>query len=461
MLMPVPHTSPGIQRTLLRNDVYVHLRDEILRGAIAPGEQLREVDIERATGASRTPVREAINRLKSDGFVTVLPQRETRVRKIDPVGLGQALAVERHVVESVVPVVVPRLTDRDLALVRAHRDVVAADPENEVEVLWSGESFAGVSGMLLRAYGNRTLLRAARAINTQLRWAVGADRRLARLLMAGPSLLDDFLLVCERRDSEGVLAVIARYCGESVEPYLAALDREALQPDSICVPRDASCEPAVKRGLLREQVHAAMLDAIARGHFTAGERLREEELMEWLGVSRTPLREALITLEQVGLVESLPGRFTRVAPVDRAAMVDAFRAMSVFGALSVRLGMSALTQAELADLDASIEQLAEAAGRGNVTEALLATNDVVHTITRASGNRTLEIIEERVVPRLFKRVELDPPLDLQLLVAEVRTMRRAIADGDVDAAEEAVAALYEPRAFTAPAVTPSSPPSRP
>ncbi|MGG7465135.1 GntR family transcriptional regulator [Plantibacter sp. YIM 135347] len=459
--MPVPHTSPRIQRTLLRNDVYVHLRDEILRGAIAPGEQLREADIERATGASRTPVREAINRLKADGFVDVLPQRETRVRKIEPSLLGEALTVERYIVESVIPAAVPRLTERDLGLVRAYRDAVVADPSAEVELLWSGESFAGVSGMLLRAYGNRTLLRAARAINTQLRWAVGADRRLARLLLARAGLLDELVLACERRDPDGVLRVVGQYCDEAVAPYLEALQRESQQPDSICASSDRMVEPAVKRGLLREQVHAAMLDAIARGQFASGERLREEELMEWLGVSRTPLREALITLEQVGLVESLPGRFTRVTPVDRGTMVDAFQAMTVFGALSVRLGMPRLDESHLACLDASIIALAAAAESGNVTEALLATNDFVRTVTRAAGNRTLEIIEERVVPRLFKRVELDPPLDLPLLLAEVRALRRAIADGEVDAAEVAVAALYEPRAFMAPPLTPSSTPSRP
>ncbi|MGG7510419.1 GntR family transcriptional regulator [Plantibacter sp. YIM 135249] len=458
--MPVPHTSPRIQRTLLRNDVYVHLRDEILRGVRAPGTQLREAEIERATGASRTPVREAINRLKADGFVDVLPQRETRVRKIAPALLDEALAVERFIVESVIPMAVPRLTERDLCRIRAYRDAVVANPGNEFELLWSGESFAGVSGMLLRAYGNRTLLRAARAINMQLRWAVGADHRLARLLMARAGLLDELVLACERRDAELVLRIVGQYCDEAIGPYIDALRRESQQPDSICASHDDSVEPAVKRGLLREQVHAALLDAIARGQFASGERLREEELMEWLGVSRTPLREALVTLEQVGLVESLPGRFTRVTPADPDTIVDAFQAMTVFGVLSVRLGMARLEASHLACLDASIDALAAAVDDGNVTEALLATNDFVRTITHAAGNRTLEIIEERVVPRLFKRVELEPPLDLLRLLVEVRVLRHAIEDGDVATAESAVSALYEPRTFMPLLVTPSPTPSR-
>lgn len=422
--------------------MYVHLRAEIVRGALAPGEQLRESDIERLTGASRTPVREAINRLKADGFVEVLPQKETRVRRIDPALLADALLVKRHIVRAIIPVAVPNLTERDLSLVRTHRDAVAANPGGEVDLLWNGEAFAGLAGMLLRSYGNHALLRAVRAISLQLRWAVGADRRLARLLVVGPAMLDELVLACERRDAAAVLALVARYCREAVDPYLAALRRESLQPDSICASGGSAPAHAVKRGLLREQVHAALLDAIARGQFASGERLREEELMGWLGVSRTPLREALVTLEQVGLVESLPGRFTRVTKVDPVVVVDSFQAMAIIGELSVRLGMPRLTADHAARLDAAVDALVGAVERRSVAEALLATNDFMRAVTIAAGNRTLELIEERIVPRLFKRVEIDPPLDLPLLLVEVQVLRAAIGRADACAAEDAVRALY-------------------
>ena len=74
---------------------------------------------------------------------------------------------------------------------------------------------------------------------------------------------------------------------------------------------------ALERDLLRDRAYAAIRDAIVDGTLAPGERLRDQELCEWLGLSRTPVREALSRLEQDGLVESAPQRFTHVAPLHR------------------------------------------------------------------------------------------------------------------------------------------------
>ena len=62
------------------------------------------------------------------------------------------------------------------------------------------------------------------------------------------------------------------------------------------------------RSLLREQAYVSLRDAIISGTFAPGEKLRDPELENWLGVSRTPIREALARLEAAGLVHTLPGR---------------------------------------------------------------------------------------------------------------------------------------------------------
>ncbi|QKJ17984.1 GntR family transcriptional regulator [Microbacterium hominis] len=72
--------------------------------------------------------------------------------------------------------------------------------------------------------------------------------------------------------------------------------------------------PLAPRGAaLGDEVHARLADAILDGTLAPGEQLRDQELAEWLGVSRTPVREALQRLERVGLVEVIPHRYTRVA----------------------------------------------------------------------------------------------------------------------------------------------------
>ncbi|WP_181419940.1 MULTISPECIES: GntR family transcriptional regulator [unclassified Curtobacterium] len=57
------------------------------------------------------------------------------------------------------------------------------------------------------------------------------------------------------------------------------------------------------RRLLRDVVYEQTLEAIENGTLEAGERLNDEELTSWLGVSRTPVREAIARLESEGLVE--------------------------------------------------------------------------------------------------------------------------------------------------------------
>ena len=75
--------------------------------------------------------------------------------------------------------------------------------------------------------------------------------------------------------------------------------------------------PAVDRTLLRDDVYRRLRDAIVEGTFTPGEQLKDGELAEWLGVSRTPVREALLRLASSGLVVALPVRRGLVCGVDR------------------------------------------------------------------------------------------------------------------------------------------------
>ena len=67
--------------------------------------------------------------------------------------------------------------------------------------------------------------------------------------------------------------------------------------------------PSYRRSLLRDDVFARLRDAIVDGTFAPGEQLRDLELADWLGVSRTPVREALLRLRRPGW--SWPARAAR------------------------------------------------------------------------------------------------------------------------------------------------------
>src|SRR5699024_6753414 len=70
---PIPTDTPLPHRTLLRDDVYRSIRDAIVRGQLAPGEQLRDQELGEWLQVSRTPVREALQRLAQAGLVVAQP----------------------------------------------------------------------------------------------------------------------------------------------------------------------------------------------------------------------------------------------------------------------------------------------------------------------------------------------------------------------------------------------------
>ncbi|GAA4675526.1 GntR family transcriptional regulator [Frondihabitans cladoniiphilus] len=87
------------------------------------------------------------------------------------------------------------------------------------------------------------------------------------------------------------------------------------------VPRIAK-EDQTPRRLLRDVVFDKMLAAIGDGTLELGERLNDDELVTWLGVSRTPVREAMAKLADYGLVDIEANRYTRVIKPTLAEAAD-------------------------------------------------------------------------------------------------------------------------------------------
>ena len=98
-----PESNPPLERKLMREDVYTHLREWIICGVLEPEEKLRDQDLAARLGVSRTPVREALRRLEDEGLVETRAQSYTRVtavefqsaKRIYPIlGLLEPLALE-------------------------------------------------------------------------------------------------------------------------------------------------------------------------------------------------------------------------------------------------------------------------------------------------------------------------------------------------------------------------------
>ncbi|HET6549234.1 MAG TPA: GntR family transcriptional regulator [Solirubrobacter sp.] len=150
-----------------------------------------------------------------------------------------------------------------------------------------------------------------------------------------------------------------------------------------------------ERELLRDRAYARLRDAIVDGTLAPGERLRDQDLCAWLGLSRTPVREALARLEQDGLVETAPQRFTRVAPIERRAAADAFPIVAAVHALAAEL---AVPRVALDPLQAANQRFAAALERSDVDAALAADDDFHGVFVTASGNAELPRVLARLMP---------------------------------------------------------------
>jgi len=98
--------------------------------------------------------------------------------------------------------------------------------------------------------------------------------------------------------------------------------------------------------LIRESVYDHLRDAILNGEFQPAERLGEVELTERLGVSRTPIREAIGRLTQDGLLESTPGRGVRIRVVSAHEAQSAYVVRETLDGLAAALAATAHTDAD-------------------------------------------------------------------------------------------------------------------
>lgn len=109
---------------------------------------------------------------------------------------------------------------------------------------------------------------------------------------------------------------------------------------------------------LRERVYQTLQEAIVVGTLGPGTRLRDQDLAAQLGVSRTPVREALQRLEDEGLVETSPRTATHVTALSAQAARAAFPVVAALHALATRLAVPQLQPTALADLVRANETLA-------------------------------------------------------------------------------------------------------
>lgn len=140
---------------------------------------------------------------------------------------------------------------------------------------------------------------------------------------------------------------------------------------------------------LRDVVFNTLRKAILRGNLEPGERLREIHLADKLGVSRTPIREAIRKLELEGLVVMIPRKGAVVAEITEKSLRDVLEVRRALEALAVRLACEKILDEEVEELKVAAKAFEEALETGDVTafaEADVKFHDIIY---RATDNQRL------------------------------------------------------------------------
>ena len=188
----------------------------------------------------------------------------------------------------------------------------------------------------------------------------------------------------------------------------------------------------------REQVYLTLREAIVSAELEPGRRLSENELADLLGVSRTPVREALARLRDERLVAIVPQLGTYVTLISQQGVADAAFVREALECSAIRLATPAADEPALAALQANLAAQ-ERAVEEEDAEAFDRLDDALHqSLCDLSGHDVAWTLSRRANGHLdrVRRLSLPDPAYMGEMVDEHRQVIAAVADRDADRAEQ-------------------------
>lgn len=208
---------------------------------------------------------------------------------------------------------------------------------------------------------------------------------------------------------------------------------------SATVPAAADPSPATRRGAAGA-AYDWLRRAVMSGALAPGAALSENEIAARLGVSRTPVREAIIRLEGEGLLVVRPQVGTAVAPIDLEAVADGQFLREAVECRAVALAAGRVAPADARDLKANLREQARAVAR-NDQAGFIVLDDRMHQRLVAMGGRPNVWHAVEDVKAQLDRVRflsLDDPRWLASIHAQHEEIVRRVIEGDADAAASAM-----------------------
>lgn len=189
---------------------------------------------------------------------------------------------------------------------------------------------------------------------------------------------------------------------------------------------------------LREVVCETLRNAIVSGILKPGERLMEIQLAEELGVSRTPVREAIRKLELEGFVIMIPRRGTYVADLSIKDINEVYEVRTSLDVLAAGLAAERITEEELEQMERLLVQIGEYIDNGDMDKIVEADSLFHDILYRASRNDRLVGIINNLREQLtrFRSMSMSYPGRLKNTLEEHSRLVEAIAQRDPELAQQ-------------------------
>jgi DNA-binding GntR family transcriptional regulator len=204
-----------------------------------------------------------------------------------------------------------------------------------------------------------------------------------------------------------------------------------------------TAESMIVRRPLRDDVREAILARIVKGLHPAGQRIHEGQLAQELGVSRTPVREALMHLQQMGVLEVRPNSGFYVVPITATDIREVYPMIGALERLAVRSTEAGGFDDVLEDLLSLTDELDRATTQPKRAEEL---DHQWHTllISRCGNDRLISTVAE--LKRLVNRYEtgfMSDPESVEVSAKQHRSVVEALQAGATKHAEELIQANWE------------------
>ncbi|MEZ4861806.1 MAG: GntR family transcriptional regulator [Caldilineaceae bacterium] len=211
-----------------------------------------------------------------------------------------------------------------------------------------------------------------------------------------------------------------------------------------------------ERNTLNQRVYSRLRQLLLNGHLSPGTQLDERILAEKMGVSRTPLREAIGHLAREGIVEYRPYRGNFVRTFTAKQVKDLYQVRKALESLAMRLAIPKLSQEHIEEIGMILAKVEEALARGDMTAYAEADRQFHNAFLYITGNEPLIDALERLAaqiqvvrtlanrdPEVVERTAKERPLILAALTARDTDAAVRLMEEHIEGVAKAVVAQIE------------------